>query len=581
MSSFLMQSLYYVLKEVFGFDQAIMACNGGNNPLGRDTSKDFLDRSKVRILLCDNDAKNSQEIFQLLCKCSYQVTSVRTARQVIDALNAEGSEIDIILAEVDLPIAKGFKMLKYIMRDEELHRIPIIMMSSQDEVSVVIKCLRLGAADYLVKPLRTNELLNLWTHMWKRRRMLGLADKNILNYDFDGAGSDPSDANTNSTTLFSDDTDDMTRRSNIPETGASNHPESDSKSSRLTLLQNSLEYNPVVQTNNDLSETIGLPLGGIPSCPKKSELKVGESSAFFTYVKVNPTTRNKSPRLGCPEDNMSQTEEAHEKERLPMMHRQVTGVDKCQDKESWEYNISKKGVRCNNAAEVHSAENLCTPSVPLEGSFGWNISKEELHHTAQLQPGSELHQPDILGVPSLPTMPFYLPPMMRQIMMPPSTQSQGSIHNVPKHAASASLSQYNGVQLPQCAHVHMNMMGSFPYYHPVNIAMQPGQMRAAPPLGHSAMASSPSTELKSDQVERRERALIKFRQKRKGRCFTKQIRYASRKQLAERRPRLRGQFVRQVADGSILSLNGCSAADDDDSDTDEDVDENEDEASEF
>jgi len=45
-------------------------------------------------------------------------------------------------------------------------------MSAQDEVSIVVKCLRLGAADYLVKPLRTNELLNLWTHMWRRRRMV-------------------------------------------------------------------------------------------------------------------------------------------------------------------------------------------------------------------------------------------------------------------------------------------------------------------------------------------------------------------------------------------------------------------------
>ena len=47
-----------------------------------------------------------------------------------------------------------------------------LVMSSQDEVSVVVKCLRLGAADYLVKPLRKNELLNLWTHMWRRRRMV-------------------------------------------------------------------------------------------------------------------------------------------------------------------------------------------------------------------------------------------------------------------------------------------------------------------------------------------------------------------------------------------------------------------------
>ncbi|CAH9095788.1 unnamed protein product [Cuscuta epithymum] len=182
------------------------------------TGDGFIDRSKVRILLCDNDLKSSGEVFTLLCKCSYQVTSVRSPRQVIDALNAQAPDIDIILCEVDLPMSKGMKLMKYIMRDKELRRIPVIMMSSQDEVSVVVKCLRLGAADYLVKPLRTNELLNLWTHMWRRRRMLGLVEKNIINYDFDLVISDPSDASTNSTTLFSDDTDEKSHKSINPET---------------------------------------------------------------------------------------------------------------------------------------------------------------------------------------------------------------------------------------------------------------------------------------------------------------------------------------------------------------------------
>lgn len=48
-------------------------------------------------------------------------------------------------------------------------------------------------------------------------QQLGLTENNILNYDFDLVASDPSDANTNSTTLFSDDTDDKSKRSNNPE----------------------------------------------------------------------------------------------------------------------------------------------------------------------------------------------------------------------------------------------------------------------------------------------------------------------------------------------------------------------------
>lgn len=47
-----------------------MASKG--SPLGRDGGNDLLDRSKVRILLCDNDVKSSQEVLRLLYKCSYQ-----------------------------------------------------------------------------------------------------------------------------------------------------------------------------------------------------------------------------------------------------------------------------------------------------------------------------------------------------------------------------------------------------------------------------------------------------------------------------------------------------------------------------
>lgn len=45
----------------------IMFSRGGNS-----NGEGFIDRSKVRILLCDNDVNSSDEVFTLLCKCSYQ-----------------------------------------------------------------------------------------------------------------------------------------------------------------------------------------------------------------------------------------------------------------------------------------------------------------------------------------------------------------------------------------------------------------------------------------------------------------------------------------------------------------------------
>lgn len=42
------------------------------------------------------------------------------------------------------------------------------VMSSHDSISMVLKCMLKGAADFLVKPVRKNELRNLWQHVWRR-----------------------------------------------------------------------------------------------------------------------------------------------------------------------------------------------------------------------------------------------------------------------------------------------------------------------------------------------------------------------------------------------------------------------------
>ncbi|XP_043721628.1 two-component response regulator-like APRR1 [Telopea speciosissima] len=530
---------------------------------GSNTKIPFLDRSKVKILLCENDAKSSDEVFSLLNKCSYQVTSVRTARQVIDALNAEGPDIDIILTEVDLPIAKGLKLLKYIMRDKDLRRIPIIMMSAQDEVSVVVKCLRLGAADYLVKPLRTNELLNLWTHMWRRRRMLGLAEKNILNYDFDLVGSDPSDANTNSTTLFSDDTDDKSRRSPLLEMSVSNHQEDECNMDTCVgpPLNNSSECHPDVPSISDRRT------GQILSYPQKSELKVGESSAFFTYVKSSIPINN-SQRVGCVDEN-TRLESSSREEKFPQWCNRVSDdAQNCENREAGVSFSHGYGLPVShNGPDSTSTERSCTLPMPWEFQQQ-RSSKEGQQSTVLLHPSNE-PQVDVLGVPTLTPLPYYFSGMMNQVMMPSSAQMyQRNLHDLPKHTTSAMLPQYNN--LSQCP-PRLPVITSIPYY-PVSICLQPGQM----PATHvwPSVGSSSSTEVKeAGRVEKREAALIKFRQKRKDRCFDKKIRYVNRKRLAERRPRVRGQFVRQV-NGVELDLSVQPVAVDDfDEDGEDDEDE--------
>ncbi|XVF51095.1 hypothetical protein PTKIN_Ptkin04bG0156800 [Pterospermum kingtungense] len=129
----------------------------------------FLPRMALRVLLVEADDSTRQIIAALLRKCSYRVAVAPDGLTAWEMLKGKPHNIDIILTEVDLPSISGFALLTLIMEHEICKSIPVIMMSSQDSISTVYKCMLRGAADYLVKPIRRNELRNLWQHVWRRQ----------------------------------------------------------------------------------------------------------------------------------------------------------------------------------------------------------------------------------------------------------------------------------------------------------------------------------------------------------------------------------------------------------------------------
>ncbi|KAF3625520.1 hypothetical protein FXO38_29730 [Capsicum annuum] len=135
-------------------------------------SNDMMDLSNVRVLLCDTDVESCHEVLALLKKCCYQVIPVCSAADALDALNSQGHCIDIVLAEASLLISNGAKIFNFIKLDVNIKHIPVIMMLDEDEIPLVLKGLMLGATDYLVKPLSSNELMKLWTHTKRKGSQL-------------------------------------------------------------------------------------------------------------------------------------------------------------------------------------------------------------------------------------------------------------------------------------------------------------------------------------------------------------------------------------------------------------------------
>ncbi|XP_035548318.1 two-component response regulator-like PRR37 isoform X1 [Juglans regia] len=128
----------------------------------------FLPRRSLQVLLVENDDSTRQVVSALLRNCGYEVTAVENGLQAWKILEDVTTHIDLVLTEVVLPCLSGIGLLCKIMNHKTCKNIPVIMMSSYDSMNIVFKCLSKGAVDFLAKPIRKNELKNLWQHVWRK-----------------------------------------------------------------------------------------------------------------------------------------------------------------------------------------------------------------------------------------------------------------------------------------------------------------------------------------------------------------------------------------------------------------------------
>ncbi|PON44396.1 Two-component response regulator-like [Parasponia andersonii] len=128
----------------------------------------FLAFRSLKVLLVENDDSTRHIVSALLRNCGYEVTAVENGREAWKVLEDLITDVDLVLTEVVMPFLSGIGLLCKIVSKKNCKDIPVIMMSSQDSRSMVFKCLSKGAVDFLVKPIRKNELKNLWQHVWRK-----------------------------------------------------------------------------------------------------------------------------------------------------------------------------------------------------------------------------------------------------------------------------------------------------------------------------------------------------------------------------------------------------------------------------
>jgi len=135
----------------------------------------------ARILIVDDMATNLQVLGTILKEHGFHTNIARNGKEAI--MRAQKVCPDLILLDVMMPEMDGFEACKQLKNIEKTKHIPIIFLTAKTETESVIKGFDLGAADYVLKPFNSSELLaRVQTHLdlKKSRDIIDMKNKDLL-----------------------------------------------------------------------------------------------------------------------------------------------------------------------------------------------------------------------------------------------------------------------------------------------------------------------------------------------------------------------------------------------------------------
>ena len=110
-----------------------------------------------RILLVDSEPNNIRILKNNFSQANYVVDHALTDSEALDMLKQ--NPCDLVLSEVSGPGIDGYRLLERIQRNSAISHIPVIFLTHKSDVWHRVKSFKLGAKDYIVKPMHVREVM--------------------------------------------------------------------------------------------------------------------------------------------------------------------------------------------------------------------------------------------------------------------------------------------------------------------------------------------------------------------------------------------------------------------------------------
>ena len=118
-------------------------------PMPSGDSRDESEDSGLLLIVDDNE-DNRDVLARRLEKQGHWAVTASSGPEALTALTEQ--PFDLVLLDILMPEMDGYEVLSRIKADPKTQRLPVIMISALDEIDSIVRCIEMGAADYLPKP---------------------------------------------------------------------------------------------------------------------------------------------------------------------------------------------------------------------------------------------------------------------------------------------------------------------------------------------------------------------------------------------------------------------------------------------
>jgi class 3 adenylate cyclase len=131
----------------------------------------------AKVMVVDDDPENRDLLRRRLARQGFEVVLAEDGPHALRIARQE--DVDLILLDLIMPGMDGDRVLAELKADPRLNEIPVIMLSALDEMDAVVRCILMGAEDYLSKPFNT-VLLRARLNACMEKRRLRLHEQEYL-----------------------------------------------------------------------------------------------------------------------------------------------------------------------------------------------------------------------------------------------------------------------------------------------------------------------------------------------------------------------------------------------------------------